>query len=124
MNTEFERMMHLAGLTEIKVNAPNIYNNLWQKYLSREEDGMYDEDGALELINSYKGQTIISLDDLANKIYDFDETLSDIMGTYPHEFFEELIWDLEKLCDEMNFSQKDELINKLKALNYGDDDDF
>ena len=122
MNTEFKRMMQLAGLTEIRITPPNQYNIFWQKYLDTEEKSYNSYEEELEVIKLFRTQNITSLDDLADKITDLDEEFSEIAGVYSGEFAQGLVDDIEKLCDEMNFSQKDELIDKIKA-NYNDFDE-
>ena len=128
MNSEFKHMMQLAGLTEIRITPPNLYNTFWQNYLDIEEDIIHDDE-ELEVIKLFRAQNVTSLDDLADKIESVDSELTEFAGAYPGDFFDELIDKLKDLCDEMNFSQKDELIDKVKSRfdnifdNDDDDDD-
>ena len=97
----------------------NSYNSFFQSYLNQELSNNSQNPGSIEIIKRFKNRNISSLDELAINIAEVEDVLTDEVGAYPGEFYNELRERLEELCDEENFPQKEELLAMLD-MNYLD----
>jgi len=126
MSKELKRMQKLAGLNEIRVIPPGTYNAIFQDWIEDQIDMMlrYPEDyqEALEYIKPFKKVSVTSLEELAQKIKEIDDYITEGMEEGSGAFYHEAVREpLIVLCDKRNFDEKDKLISLLDKL-YSEND--
>ena len=128
MSKELKRMQKLAGLNEIRVIPPGIYNVIFQDWIKDQIDMMlrYPEDyqEALEYIKPFEKVNIASLEELAKIIKEIDDHITEGMEEGSGSFYYEVVKEpLIAICNERKFNETDELISLLDDL-YGEEDDW
>jgi hypothetical protein len=131
MNQEFRRMQKLAGLTEIKVNKPDLSNSIVFKnhldkipnekyfYIGDEEADWFNEE---ELPESYDWKTFDDDwdGDLVDYFYDdiFNNELKGKPGITGGDFYEWIEIDRKKDNTEEGYAGNREIIlyNKIKDI--------
>ena len=126
MSKELKRMQKLAGLNEIRILSPGMYNVIFQDWLKGHIDSMqhYPEDyqGELEYSKSFKNVNVNSLKELALQIQEIDDHITEGMDESPGAFYYEVVKEpLIAICNERNFGETDKLISLLDEL-YGEND--
>ena len=126
MSKELKRMQKLAGLNEIRVIPPGTYNVIFQDWVKGQIDMMqeYPEDyqEALEYIEPFKKVSVTSLEELAQKIKEIDDHITEGMEEGSGSFYYEVVKEpLIAICNERKFNETDELISLLDEL-YGEND--
>ena len=124
MSKELKRMQKLAGLNEIRVIPPGTYNVIFQDWVKGQIDMMqkYPEDyqEALEYIEPFKKVSITSLEELAQKIKEIDDHITEGMEESSGSFYYEVVKEpIIAICNERKFNETDELISLLDEL-YGE----
>jgi hypothetical protein len=124
MSKELKRMQKLAGLNEIRVIPPGTYNIIFQDWVKGQIDMMkyYPEDyqEALEYIEPFKKVSVTSLEELAEKIKEIDDHITEGMEEGSGSFYYEVVKEpLIAICNERNFGETDKLISLLDEL-YGE----
>jgi RNA processing factor Prp31 len=126
MSKELKRMQKLAGLNEIRVNPPGTYNAVFQDWVEGQINMLlqYPEDyqRELEYIKPFKKVSVSSLEELAQTIKEIDDHITEQSDESSGAFYYEVVREpIRKICDEINFGQKDELISLLDKL-YNEDE--
>jgi hypothetical protein len=128
MSKELKRMQKLAGLNEIRVIPPGTYNVIFQDWVKGQIDMMqeYPEEyqEALEYIEPFKKVSVTSLEELAQKIKEIDDYITEGMDEGSGAFYHEVVREpLTVICDKRKFNETDELISLLDDL-YSEEDDW
>lgn len=126
MSKELKRMQKLAGLKEIRVLSPGVYNIIFQDWIKDQIDMMlrYPEEyqETLEYIKPFEKANIASLEELAQTIKEIDDHITDGMDEGSGAFYHEVVREpLIVICDKRKFGETDELISLLDEL-YGEND--